>query len=65
MMERQQDDVVRSMEEKIRNNEFILNELEKKHRSNLDRALNENNFRIRDLVRDWENRCRAIEERSR
>lgn len=53
------------MEEKIRQNEFILNELEKKHRTNLDRALNENNFRARDLVRDWENRCRAVEDRSR
>jgi hypothetical protein len=39
--------------------------LEKKHRTNLDRALNENNFRARDLVRDWENRCRAVEDRSR
>lgn len=53
------------MEDKIRTNEFILTELEKKHRSNLDRTLNENNFRVRELVRDWENRCRAIEERAR
>ncbi|CAK94313.1 unnamed protein product (macronuclear) [Paramecium tetraurelia] len=65
LMERQQEDVTRSMEEKIRQNEFILNELEKKHRTNLDRALNENNFRARDLVRDWENRCRSVEDRSR
>ncbi|KAM3133019.1 hypothetical protein pb186bvf_014875 [Paramecium bursaria] len=65
LMERQQDDMVRSMDDKIRQNEFILNELEKKHRANLDRTLNENNFRVRDLVRDWENRCRQVDERSR
>ena len=53
------------MDDKVRANEYLLTELEKKHRTNLDRALNENNFRVRDLVRDWENRCRAIEERAR
>lgn len=48
--------MIKSMEEKIRSNEFILVELEKKHRNNLDRILNENNFRVKDLIRDWENR---------
>lgn len=56
---------MRSLEDKIRSNEYLLVELEKKHRTNLDRVLNENNFRVRDLVRDWENRCRAVEERAR
>lgn len=49
----------------MRSNEYILTELEKKHRTNLDRVLNENNFRVRDLTRDWENRCRAVDERAR
>lgn len=49
----------------MRTNEYLLVELEKKHRTNLDKVLNENNFRVRDLVRDWENRCRAVEERGR
>lgn len=56
---------MRAMEEKIRTNEFVLGEMEKKHRSNLDRVLSENNFRVRELVRDWEGRCRGVEERGR
>ena len=32
---------------------------------NVDRIINENNFRVRDLVRDWENRINAVKERSR
>lgn len=43
----------------------MLVELEKKHRTSLDKALSENNFRVRELVRDWEGRCRAVEERGR
>ena len=49
----------------MRSNEFVLAELEKKHRANLDRVLGENNFRVRDMNRDWEARCRNVEDRAR
>lgn len=53
------------MEDKIRQGEHLLTELEKKHQGNVERILSENNFRVRELVRDWENRIQAVSERSR
>lgn len=37
--------------------------MEKKHRMNCERMLTENNYRIKELARDWEARCRNLEER--
>lgn len=56
---------IRTHEDRIRNNEILIEEMEKKHRSNAEHILYENNYRVKELVRDWENRCRGLEERSR
>ena len=56
---------IRAHEERIRNNEILIDEMEKKHRANSEHILYENNYRVKELVRDWENRCRTLEERAR
>ena len=42
-----------------------MSELEKKHRANLERLSQENLFRLRELQRDWEQRCRILSERTK
>ncbi|EAR96924.1 hypothetical protein TTHERM_00194160 (macronuclear) [Tetrahymena thermophila SB210] len=65
IIERNNIEHIRTHEERIRNNEFIINEMEKKHATNTDRILQENNFRVKEMARDWESRCRLLEERVR
>lgn len=56
---------IRTHEDRIRNNEFLITEMEKKHAANTDRIVAENQFRVKEMVRDWESRCRLLEERVR
>lgn len=65
MMDRNNIESIRTHEERMKNNEFQLSELEKQHKTNIDRLINENNYRVKEIVRDWEQRCRALEDRSR
>lgn len=41
---------IRTHEERIRNNEFLITEMEKKHAANTDRIVSENNFRVKVLI---------------
>ena len=50
-------------EERIRKNEMILDELEKNHRHALDKVINDHKTRVREIARQWDERCRALEER--
>ena len=42
-----------------------MEEMEKKHKLNIERSMQENNYRVKELNRDWESRSRALEERLR
>ena len=50
-------------EDRIRTNESILDELEKNHRHALDKVINDHKTRVREIARQWDERCRALEER--
>lgn len=54
---------IRLHEDRIRNNQLIIEEMEKKHKQNIDKAILENNQRIKEQTRDWEIRCKTLEER--
>lgn len=39
--------------------------MEKKHKLTAERLLQENNYRVKEMNRDWEARCRALDERAK
>ncbi|EGR28581.1 leucine rich repeat protein [Ichthyophthirius multifiliis] len=65
IIEKNNIEYIKTHEERLRSNDFLIHEMQKKHANNLDKIIQENNFRIRELVRDWEGRCKQLEERVR
>ncbi|KRX05085.1 hypothetical protein PPERSA_06719 [Pseudocohnilembus persalinus] len=63
IIEKSNIDQIRGYEDRIKQNKYLLEEMEKKHKLNCEKMLQENNYRVKELARDWEARCRAVEER--
>ena len=43
-------DLIKSHEERIRQNNFLLEDLERKHRADIEKLNHDNNMRLRDIV---------------
>lgn len=56
---------IKQQQQRLRNNDALLLELDRKHKANADRVIQEHSLRVKDQSRDWEARFRSLDERMR